>query len=84
MPVQNILTLTARPGLRLLPALDRDPAEIVKFPRQFSRRLREQKARSRSAVGDLGAAAALQTSIEEIVFSVLAIAAIAGVTLLFL
>jgi hypothetical protein len=83
MPVQNILTLTARPGLRLLPALDRDPAEIVKFPRQFSRRLREQKARSRSAVGDLEAAA-LQTSIEEIVFSVLAIAAIAGVTLLFL
>jgi hypothetical protein len=84
MPVQNILTLTARPGLRLLPVLDRDPAKIVEFPRQFSRRLREQKARSRSAVGDLRVAAALQTPIEEIVFSVLALAAIAGVTLLFL
>jgi hypothetical protein len=83
MPVQNILTLAVRPRFRLVPpAIDRDPAKIVEFPRQFSRRLREQKARSRSAVGDLRAAAALQTPIEEIVFSVLALAAIAGVTLL--
>jgi hypothetical protein len=73
-----------RSELGLLPAIDRDLAKIVEFPPQFSRALREQKAQVRSAVRNLRGFAASQTPVEEVVFSVLAIAAIAGVSLLFL
>jgi hypothetical protein len=85
MPGQNIMKAEGRSELRLLPAIDRDLAKIVEFPPEFSRGLREQKARIRSAVRNLrGLAAASQTPVEEVVFSALAIAAIAGVSLLFL
>lgn len=84
MPGQNIMKAEGRSELRLLPAIDRDLAKIVEFPPEFSRGLREQKARIRSAVRNLRGLAASQTPAEEVVFSVLAIAAIAGVSLLFL
>jgi hypothetical protein len=81
---QHIMKSAGRSELRLLPTIDRDLAKIVEFPPQFSRALREQKARVRSAVRNLRGFAASQTPVEEVVFSVLAIAAIAGVSLLFL
>jgi hypothetical protein len=84
MSVQNILKLAGQPGLRLLPATDRDPAKIVEFPRQISRGGREYEAPGRSAVRNLRDTAALQIPVDEIVFSILAIAASAGVLLLFL
>ena len=84
MPGQEIMKAEGRPELRLLPAIDRDLAKIVEFPPEFSRGLREQKARIGSAVRDLRGLAASQTPVEEVVFSVLAIATIAGVSLLFL
>ena len=84
MPGQDIMKAERRPQLRLLPAIDRDLAKIVEFPPEFSRGLRQQKARIRSAVRNLRGLAASQTPVEEVVFSVLAIAAIAGVSLLFL
>jgi hypothetical protein len=73
-----------RSELRLLSAIDRDLAKIVEFPPEFSRALREQKARVRSAVRNLRGFAAFQAPVEEVVFLALAIAAIAGVSLLFL
>jgi hypothetical protein len=84
MPGQNIMNAVGRSELRLLPAIDRDLAKIVEFPPELSRGLREQKARIRSAVRNLRGLAASQTPVEEVVFSVLAIAAIVGVSLLFL
>jgi hypothetical protein len=84
MSVQAILKPASRPGLRLLPEIDRDPTKIVEFPRQISGRRREREARGRSAVGDLRGAVGLQAPVEEIVFSILAIATITGVSLLFL
>jgi hypothetical protein len=84
MSVQAILKPASLPGLRLLPEIDRDPTKIVEFPRQISGRRREQKARGRSAVGDLRDTVGFQVPVEEIAFSILAIATTAGVSLLFL
>jgi len=84
MPGQNIMKAAGRSELRLLPAIDSDLAKIVEFPPQFSGGLRELKAPIRSAVRNLRGFAASQTPVEEVVFSVLAIGAIAGVSLLFL
>ena len=83
MSVQAILKPASRPDLRLLPEIDRDPAKIVEFPRQISGR-REREARGRSAVGDLRDTVGLQAPVEGIAFSILAIATITGVSLLFL
>lgn len=84
MSVQAIFKPASRPGLRLLPEVDRDPAKIVEFPRQITGRWRERKARGRSAVRDLRDTVGLQAPVEEIAFSILAIATITGVSLLFL
>lgn len=84
MSVQAIPKPASRPDLRLLPEIDRDPAKIVEFPRQISGWRREREARGRSAVGDLRDAVGLQAPVEEIAFSILAIATITGVSLLFL
>ena len=84
MSGQAIVKAASRADLRLLPEIDRDLTKIVEFPRQISGRRRERKARARSAVGDLRDTVGLQAPVEEIVFSILAIAAITGVSLLFL
>jgi hypothetical protein len=83
MSVQAIFKPASRPDLRLLPEIDRDPAKIAEFPRQISGRWREREARG-SAVGDLRDTVGLQAPVEEIAFSILAIATITGVSLLFL
>ena len=84
MSGQAIVKAASRADLRLLPEIDRDLTKIVEFPGQISGRRREREARGRSAVGDLRDAVGLQAPVEEIVFSILAIAAITGVSLLFL
>jgi len=84
MSGQAIVKAASRADLRLLPEIDRDPAKIVEFPRQISGRRRERKARGRSAVGDLRDTVGLQAPVEEIAFSILAIATTIGVSLLFL
>jgi hypothetical protein len=82
MPGQHIMKSAGWSELRLLPGIGRDLAKIAEFPPRFSTVLREQKARVRSAVRNLRGFGASRTPVEEVVFSVLAIAAIAGVSLL--
>jgi hypothetical protein len=84
MSVQNIMTSVAQPGIPLVPTMDRDSAKIVEFPRQTTRREEARGSSRNAAFKSVRDAVALPRPIEEVLFSVIVIAALAGVTLLLL